>query len=356
MDELVGQESTTQIIRNAARADRLGHAYLFYGPRGTGKTSTARLIAKLLNCEKRKLDKKFHTEGEPCNECVSCKEIESGFSFDVVEIDAASNRGIDEIRNLKDAVRTAPAKGGSKVYIIDEVHMLTGPAWNALLKTLEEPPAHAVFVLATTEFEKVPPTITSRAQRFVFKKIPKIKILEKLKIIVAAENISIDDDALEIVAASGDGSFRDAESLLDQLSSAGEKINVAIAENLTGRTGLKKVSELTRMILEGKTGDALTHLHRLNDEGVNLAALAKDLIHYLRKVLAIKTNPSLEKFFENELTAEEINQLKKLTALSDTETQIKFLKSLITAYTEIRYSPFPIVPLEVAVIENKRVP
>ncbi len=352
ISDLLGQESTTQIIKNSAIADRIGHAYLFYGPRGTGKTSTARLIAKLLNCEKRELDKKFHAEGEPCNECASCKEIESGFSFDIVEIDAASNRGIDEIRNLKDAIRTAPARGRSKVYIIDEVHMLTGFAWNALLKTLEEPPAHAVFVLATTEFEKIPPTITSRAQRFVFKKIPKVKILEKLKTIASAENISITDEALEIVAASGDGSFRDAESLLDQLSSSGEKINLEVVENLTGRTGLKKVNQLAKFIIENKAEEALTHLHKLNDEGINLAQLTKDLIHYFRKILAIKTNPSLEKFFENELTREEIEQLKKLASLANIEKQIQFLKALITAYTEIRYSPFPIVPLEIAIIEN----
>lgn len=354
MEDLVGQESIAHIVKNAAIANRLGHAYLFYGPRGTGKTSTARLIAKLLNCEKRRLDKKFQENGEPCNECLSCKEIESGFSFDVVEIDAASNRGIDEIRNLKDAIRQAPAKGGSKVYIIDEVHMLTGPAWNALLKTLEEPPAHVCFVLATTEFEKVPPTITSRTQRFVFKKISKIKILEKLKMIAAAEKIPITDEALEIVAASGDGSFRDAESLLDQLSASGEKIDVSVAENLTGRTGLKKVSALSKLILENKKAGALELLQKLNDEGLNLSQFTKDLIHYFRKILAIKTNPDLEKFFENELTQEEIGELKKIASLSDADHQVKFLKSLILAYTEIRYSPFPIVPLEVAIVENTR--
>ena len=157
---------------------------------------------------------------------------------------------------------------------------------------------------------------------------------------------------MEIIAASGDGSFRDAESLLDQLSASGEKIDLEIVENLTGRTGLKKVNELAKFIIENKTQDALAHLHQLNEEGVNLTQLTKDLIHYLRKVLAIKTNPDLEKFFENELTKEEINQLKKLASLSDAERQIKFLKSLIVAYTEIRYSPFPIVPLEVAIIEN----
>lgn len=352
--DLVGQESIAEILKNTAIADRIGHAYIFYGSRGTGKTTTARLIAKLLNCEKRKSDKKFHDQGEPCNECPSCREIESGFSFDVVEIDAASNRGIDEIRNLKDAVRQAPTKGGSKVYIIDEVHMLTGPAWNALLKTLEEPPAHACFVLATTEFEKIPPTIISRAQRFVFKKIPKNKILEKLKTIVAAEKILISDEALEIVAASGDGSFRDAESLLDQLSATGEKVDVPLVENLTGRTGYKKVSALAVYILENRKEEALEHIHRLNEEGVNLTQLTKDLIHYLRKILSIKTNPNLEKFFENEHTKEEIESLKKISASTDTDRQVRILKSLITAYTEIRYSPFPIIPLEVTIIENSK--
>ncbi|MFI5205328.1 MAG: DNA polymerase III subunit gamma/tau, partial [Candidatus Paceibacterales bacterium] len=181
LGDILGQETNIEILQNAARQGKIGHAYLFYGPRGTGKTSTARLIAKLLNCEKRHTDKKFSDTGEPCNECRNCTEIDNNISFDVIEIDAASNRGIDEIRNLKENIKTAPAGSHYKVYIIDEAHMLTGPAFNALLKTLEEPPQHAVFVLATTEYEKLPPTITSRTQRFGFKKPSKIKIIEKLK-------------------------------------------------------------------------------------------------------------------------------------------------------------------------------
>lgn len=352
LDDLIGQEATVEILKNAARAGKIGHAYLFYGPRGTGKTSTARLIAKLLNCEKRIADEKFRAQGEPCNECSHCKEIESGFSFDVVEIDAASNRGIDEIRNLKDQIQTAPAKGDYKVYIIDEVHMLTPQAFNALLKTLEEPPSHAVFILATTEYEKLPATITSRTQRFVFKKLPKNKIFEKLKTIAEIEKINITDDALEVVAASGDGSLRDAESLLDQLSASPEKIDLEKAEILTGRTGLKKISRLAELILQNNAKESLSYIQELNDEGVNITQLTKDLIHYFRKILSLKTNPDLEKFFASELTAEEIEELKKLAALADPDRQIKFLKSLILAYTEIRYSPFPIVPLEVAIIEN----
>ncbi len=352
LSEVLGQETNIQIIQNAARTDRIGHAYLFYGPRGTGKTTTARLIAKLLNCEKRATDEKFKTLGEPCGECFSCRGIDKGNSFDVVEIDAASNRGIDEIRNLKENIATSPAAGRYKVYIIDEVHMLTGAAFNALLKTLEEPPAHAVFVLATTEYEKLPPTITSRVQRFVFKKLPKTKILEKLSLIIKAEKIEIDKDALEVIAAAGEGSFRDAESILDQLSSSDKKIDLNLAETLTGRVGLKKVSELSELILKKDLPKSLEYLGNLNEEGHNLTQLTKDLIHYFRKILSLKTNPNLEKFFEGDLTIEEINHLKRLTALGEIDFQVKIIKSLIRAYTEIRYSPFAIVPLEVAIIEN----
>ncbi len=352
LEDLIGQETTVQILKNAAKAGKIGHAYLFYGPRGTGKTSTARLIAKLLNCEKRLADENFRAFGEPCNECPHCHEIENGFSFDVVEIDAASNRGIDEIRNLKDQIQTAPAKGDYKVYIIDEVHMLTGPAFNALLKTLEEPPAHAVFVLATTEYEKLPLTITSRTQRFIFKKAPKTKIIEKLKAIVATEKIEITDEALELVAAIGEGSFRDSEALIDQLSSLGEKISQATVEKLTGRTGLKNVSELSNLILKKNLEGSLNHLAQMNKDGTNLTQTSKDLIHYLRKILSLKTNPGLENFFADELTQEEISDLKKLAAVAETDLLIRLIKSLIVAYTEIRYSPFPIVPLEVALIEN----
>src|SRR5580704_16688214 len=219
LEEVLGQETNVEILRNAARSGRLGQAYIFYGPRGTGKTTTARLIAKLLNCEKRRTDPEFAKLGEPCNECRECLAIDAQNSFDVIEIDAASNRGIDEIRNLKENIRTSPASAEYKVYIIDEAHMLTGAAFNALLKTLEEPPKHAVIILATTEFEKLPPTITSRAQRFVFKKLSKAVIAAKLATEAREENIAIDEDALELIAAAGEGSVRDAESLLDQIAS-----------------------------------------------------------------------------------------------------------------------------------------
>ena len=231
-------------------------------------------------------------------------------------------------------------------------HMLTGPAFNALLKTLEEPPAHAVIVLATTEYEKLPATITSRAQRFLFKKLPKTKIMEKLAMIASAEKIQIDEPALELIAAAAEGSFRDAESLLDQISSLETKIDLQAVERITGRVGLKKVYELAELILKNDLGGSINYLSSIAEEGHNLVQLTKDLIHYFRKILSLKINPGLEKFFHGELTSDEIEQIKKLSAALKTEWAIKFLKSLIRAYGEIRYSPFALVPLEVALIEN----
>lgn len=352
LDDLLGQETNALILKNAAKNNLIGHAYLFYGPRGTGKTTTARLIAKLLNCEKRRDDEKFRKLGEPCNECRHCREIDNQNSFDVIEIDAASNRGIDEIRNLKESVRTSPASADYKVYIIDEAHMLTGPAFNALLKTLEEPPSHAVIVLATTEYEKLPVTITSRTQRFVFRKLPKNKILEKLSMIAKLEKLQIEDAALELIAAAAEGSLRDAESLLDQIKSFEGKINLVSVERITGRVGLKKVHELTDLILKKDLAGSLGYLEELNEEGHNLIQLTKDLIHYLRKVLTLKLNPALEKSFSSEMTVDEIEKIKRLCGSLETESAIRLIKSLIRAYSEMRYSPFASVPLEVALVEN----
>lgn len=355
LDELIGQEANIEILKNAARQDRFGHAYLFYGSRGTGKTSTARLLAKLLNCEKRS-DQKFRAKGEPCNECLSCTQIDAQSSLDVVEIDAASNRGIEEIRNLKENVRTAPVGGKYKIYIIDEAHMLTGPAFNALLKTLEEPPRHAVFVLATTEYEKLPPTITSRTQRFLFKKLTKAKIMEKLSNIAAAEKIDVASDALELIAAAGDGSLRDAESILDQISSLERTIDLAAAERLTGRIGFRKVDELAMFILQEDAAGALAHVAAVNDEGHNMIQFTRDLIHYFRKILALRTNPAVQDIFETELTHEELDRVKKLAELLAPDKGVKIIRGLIRAYTEMRYSPFATIPLEIALVEQLNQP
>lgn len=352
LEDLIGQDTNAAILKNAARAGKIGHAYLFYGPRGTGKTSTARLIAKLLNCEKIHADPAWRARGEPCNECVVCGEIDRNISLDVVEIDAASNRGIDEIRNLKEHIRTAPASSRHKVYIIDEAHMLTGAACNALLKTLEEPPAHAVFVLATTEYDKLPATIVSRTQRFVFRKISKAKIAVKMREIAKAEKIDIDDAALDLVAAAAEGSFRDAESLLEQLSAHGKKIDLAVAEELTGRVGVKRVHALAEKIAAKDLPGALACLATLAEEGHNFPQLARDLIHYLRKAVSLKLNADLESVFMNDLSKDEMASIKTLAATIAPEEMVSLLKSLIRGYGEMRYSPFAMIPLEIALIEH----
>ncbi|MBM3257557.1 MAG: DNA polymerase III subunit gamma/tau [Candidatus Liptonbacteria bacterium] len=352
LGEVLGQEGNINLLKNAAREGRLGHAYLFYGPRGTGKTTTARLIAKLLNCERRRTDTTFAQKGEPCNDCLACTAVDTQSSFDVIEIDAASNRGIDEIRNLKENIATAPAQGTHKIYIIDEAHMLTAPAWNALLKTLEEPPRHAVLILATTEYEKLPPTITSRTQRFLFKKLSKTHLMEKLRQIAKLEKIDIEDEALEIIAAAGEGSARDAESLLDQAASWGEKIDASMVEELTGRAGMKKVHGFAAHILKKELNEALVALRKLADEGHNMTEFTKELIHYLRKTLTLALNPNLRDAYKADFTDEELKNVSSLVPLIQTETCIALLRSLIRGYSEMRYSPFATIPLEIALIEQ----
>ena len=349
---LLGQEVVAQIIRNAAKSDRISHAYLFYGPRGTGKTTTARLIAKVANCEKRRLDSDFHRAGEPCNDCRVCLEIDAGRALDVVEIDAASNRGIDEMRDLKDSAKLSPTSYKFKVFIIDEAHQLTKEAANALLKTLEEPPAHVILILATTEQEKIPVTVASRAQCFTFKKIPVQIIASKLKEIAASEKIKIADGALELIAAAGEGSFRDAESLFEQVASFGGELDIAGVERVIGRAGFSKVALLASFLLKNDIDGAMNCVEKIGEEGYNLTQFNKDLIGYLRRAAALKFSPALENLFQNELTTDELKTMKDHAALFDEVKHLNLLKSLIRAYSEMRYSPLAIAPLEVAIIEN----
>ena len=351
--DLIGQDIFAEVLKNAAKADKLSHAYLFYGPRGTGKTTAARIIAKIANCETRASDPKFRAKGEPCNKCRPCTEIDEGHALDVLEIDAASNRGVDEIRHLKEGIRLSPTSYKYKVFIIDEAHQLTKDASNALLKTLEEPPSHAIFILATTEYEKLLPTITSRTQRFHFRRLPIQEILKKLNKIAIGENLKIDSAALELIATASEGSFRDAESLLEQVISLGDGVNLENVERLLGKVGLVRTATLAGYLLEKDLGAALDYLAEINESGYNLVQLNKDLIHYLRRVLSLKFDARLEEVFKRELTTEEIGWLKKHgAAIKDENYAINLIKSLIRAYSEMRYSPFAIVPLEIAVIEN----
>lgn len=352
LEDVLGQEIIVEVLKNAAINDKFSHAYLFYGPRGSGKTTTARLIAKLVNCEKRQSDEKFKLIGEPCNKCQSCIEIDENKAFDVIEIDAASNRGIDEIRNLKEGIKFSPTSYKYKVYIIDECHQLTKDAFNALLKTLEEPPTHAIFILATTEIEKMPATIVSRTQRFYFKRLSLVKISEKLKSIIKVEKIKADDNALELIAASAEGSVRDAESLLDQIASLEEKIDLESVEKILGRVGFQRTAEMAELLIKNDLEKSLNYLSQINEGGYNLIQFNKDLIHYFRRVLSFKFSPILENEFKKELTESELNSIKNLSKIIDENKAINLIKSLIRAYTEMKYSPFAIVPLEVTIIEN----
>jgi len=378
-NDVLGQDIISETLKNAGRLDRLAHAYLFYGSKGSGKTTTARILAKLANCQKRQSDMKFKNLGEPCNECEACVEIDNGRALDVIEIDAASNRGIDEIRNLKENIRVSPAALAKKVYIIDEAHQLTKDAFNALLKTLEEPPTHAILILVTTELEKMPATIVSRTQRFHFHRLPLQTIIEKLKSIATLEKINISDDAIELIAVAGGGSFRDAESLLDQISSlktqiktdqtlinsdnqknqsrnqSKSEIEMNDVEKIIGNVAFKRISELAEFLLTADLAKSLKFLSEINESGYNLVQFNKDLIHYLRRVLALKFSPALEESFSREMTDEELKTIKKhgkLIASSAAEQKlINLMKLLIEAHTEMRYSPFVIVPFEIAIIE-----
>jgi len=355
LQDLIGQELVVEILKNAAKTNKISHAYLFYGPRGTGKTTAARILAKIANCETRANDPQFRKKGEPCNQCRPCREIDDGQGLDLIEIDAASNRGIDEIRNLKEGIHLSPVSYRYKVFIIDEAHQLTRPAADALLKILEEPPAHAIFILATTEYDKLPPTIVSRTQRFHFRRLPTQKILEKLNKIAVEEKLNIDTAALELVATAAEGSFRDAEALLEQVISLGQGTGLESVEQILGKVGFVRTAALAGYILENDLQAALEYLAEINEAGFNLIQLNKDLIHYLRRVLALKFDPRLEDVFQRELTPEEIAELKKHSVLiQDEEKIIKLIKSLIRAYSEMRYSPFALVPLEIAIIENLR--
>ncbi len=275
--EVVGQEVITETLKNAVKEGRLSHAYIFAGPRGVGKTTTARILAKAVNCEEPK-------EGEPCNECSQCLEIVKGSHPDVVEIDAASNRGIDQIRELRESVHYLPAKGKKKVYIIDEFHMLTKEAFNALLKTLEEPPEHVLFILATTEIDKIPSTILSRCQKFVFKRVPVELIVKSLKEICFKEGFEFEEEALKLIALSSEGCMRDAESLLEQSAALGMgKVEVEKVSDFLGILTGREVKELLSLGFKGNKEELFKKIKELEERGFNPSFVVNQLIEVVER-------------------------------------------------------------------------
>ncbi|MBI2024039.1 DNA polymerase III subunit gamma/tau [Candidatus Giovannonibacteria bacterium] len=345
-EEIVGQKGVVDVLKRSIEIDRISHAYLFSGPAGTGKTTLARIFARAVNClSKSDFDK-------PCNKCEHCLEFLSQKTLDLVEIDAASSRGIDEIRSLREGIRALPFKAKYKVYIIDEVHMLTKEAFNALLKTLEEPPAHVIFILATTEIDKVLETIISRTQHFEFRKISEEDIQKALLIIAKKEKSKVDPEVINIISVLAEGSLRDAESMLDQaLSAASQEISTDDIRKLFGVPTRTLLQDMTRALITGDSKTALKIIHESTGEGIDHKAFFKLLIRDFRFLLYLNIDQDFEKELSKFLPKTELDSLVKFAKECNIKKIEYILNVLNNNYQLLKLAYLPQLPLELAVLK-----